>query len=245
MNYNTKGIVLRTVNYGETSVIVSIFTELFGLQSYIVNGIRTTSKKAGMQSNLFQPCAILDLVVYHNEQKNLQRIKEYRWSVLYGHIFYDVIKGSVAIFMVELLHKCLKQPEASPELFYFMEDVLMHLDQAKPPVVANFPLFYALNLANFFGFRIPDHYNEEQPFLDLQEGIFVGQAPEHSFFLEESHSEITAQLLRVMQPEELADIKLSVEVRRSLMHSYESYYALHVSEFGHLRSLAVLQEVLG
>jgi DNA repair protein RecO (recombination protein O) len=245
MNFNTKGIVLRSVKYGETSLIVSIFTELFGQQSYIINGIRTTSRKAGMQSNLFQPAAILDLVVYHNEQKNLQRIKEYRWSVLYEYLFYDVVKGSVAIFMVELLQKCLKQPEASPELFYFMEDVLIHLDKAKPTVVANFPLFYALHLANFFGFRIPENFSEKLSILDLQEGIFVDQAPQHSFFLEKSQSEITAQLLQVMQPEELADIRLSVDMRRSLMRSYESYYALHVPEFGQLRSLAVLQEVLG
>ena len=90
MNHTTKGIVLRTVKYGETSVIVSVFTELFGVQSYIVNGVRSASKKGGTKANLFQPAAILELVVYHNEQKNLQRIKEYRWPVLYEYIFSDV-----------------------------------------------------------------------------------------------------------------------------------------------------------
>ena len=44
--HKTKGIVLRSVKYGETSIIVTIFTELFGVQSYLVNGIRTSSKKA-------------------------------------------------------------------------------------------------------------------------------------------------------------------------------------------------------
>src|SRR5690606_28723147 len=106
MNFHTKGIVLRTVRYGETSVIVSIFTELFGMQSYIVNGVRSASRKAGTKSNLFQPTALLDLIVYHNEQKNLQRIKEHRWAVLYEHLFFDVFKGAVATYMVELLQKC-------------------------------------------------------------------------------------------------------------------------------------------
>lgn len=45
MIYSTKGIVLRTIKYGETSVIASIFTESFGVQSYIVNGVRTSGKK--------------------------------------------------------------------------------------------------------------------------------------------------------------------------------------------------------
>ncbi|HET6995795.1 MAG TPA: recombination protein O N-terminal domain-containing protein, partial [Chitinophagaceae bacterium] len=73
--HKTKGIVLRVVKYGETSVIVSIFTELFGLQSYLVNGVRTSSKKGAGKAVLFQPSAILELVVYHNELKQLQRLK--------------------------------------------------------------------------------------------------------------------------------------------------------------------------
>lgn len=245
MNHSTKGIVLRTIKYGETSVIVAIFTELFGLQSYIINGVRSASKKGGTRANLFQPGALLDLVVYHNEQKNIQRIKEYQWDVLYEHIFFDVFKGSVATFMIELLHKCLKQPEENPELFYFVEDVLLHLDKSKPAVVANFPLFFALHLANFFGFRIPDEFNERRRILDLQEGTFAEHPPTHTLYLDEAHSEVTAQFLRVMQPAELEEIRLPVSTRRVLLQHYETYYMLHVPEFGRLRSLQVLQEVLG
>ena len=74
--HKTKGIVLRTVKYGETSVIVTIFTELFGIQSYLVNGVRTSTKKGTGKAMLFQPSAILDMIVYHNELKQLQRIKD-------------------------------------------------------------------------------------------------------------------------------------------------------------------------
>ena len=138
MIHKTKGIVLRSVKYGETSLVLTMFTELFGLQSYIVNGVRTVSKKGSSKSVFFQPAAILDLVVYHNEYKNLQRIKEYKWAHLYQHIFSDVRKNAVAVFMIELLTKCLKQPEASPQLFYFTEDALVHLDEASDTASANF-----------------------------------------------------------------------------------------------------------
>lgn len=245
MNFNTRGIVLRTVKYGETSVIVSIFTELFGVQSYLVNGVRAASKKGNIRANLFQPGAILDMVVYHNELRNLQRIKEYQWSVLYEHIFYDIFKGAVAMYMMELVQKCLRQPEPNPDLFYFTEDAMLHLDKANAAVVANYPLFFALHLANFFGFRIPDEHSETLNILDLQEGLFVNQLPSHQNYLEGDYSAVTAQLLRVMQPYELEEIKLPVTVRRKLLQSFEAYYVLHVPEFGHLRSLAVLQEVIG
>jgi len=130
MIHKTKGIVLRSIKYGETSLVVTIFTELFGLQSYLVNGVRTVSKKGSAKASLFQSAAILDLVAYRNEFKNLQRLKEFRWAFLYQNILSDVRKNAVAIFMIELLSKCLKQPEANTELFYFVEDALEHLDEA-------------------------------------------------------------------------------------------------------------------
>jgi hypothetical protein len=113
----TKGIVLRTVKYGETSLIVLILTEKFGIQSYLVNGVRISTKKGSGKATLFQPSAILDLVVYHSELKQLQRLKEFKWNYLYQNIFSDIKKNAVALFMIELLTRCLKQPEANEELF--------------------------------------------------------------------------------------------------------------------------------
>jgi len=242
--HKTKGIVLRTVKYGDTSVIVTIFTELFGIQSYLVNGVRTSTKKGSGKANLFQPAAILDLIVYHNELKNLQRIKEFKWDHLYEHIFSDIRKNAVAVFMVELLTKCLKQPEANPDLFYFVEDCFLHLDKTNEAITANFPLFFALHLAVFFGFRINDEYSERHPFLDLQEGNFVDERPMHPHFLEDKQAMITSQFLKTMQPQELEEIKLNHDFRRNLLYAYERYYALHIQEFGTMKTLPVLRELL-
>lgn len=244
MIHKTKGIVLRAVKYGETSLVITMFTELFGLQSYIVNGVRIASKKGSSKSVFFQPAAILELVVYHNEFKNLQRIKEYKWAYLYQHLFSDVRKNAVAVFMIELLTKCLKQPEASPELFYFVEDALIHLDESNDTVTANFPLFFALHLAVFFGFRINDEYTEEKHYLDLGEGLFKATAPNHPDYLDDKAAEITSYILKAQQPAELEDLKLNQEFRRFLLSSYESYYRLHIPEFGSMRTLPVLKEMM-
>jgi DNA repair protein RecO (recombination protein O) len=243
--HKTKGIVLRAVKYGETSLIVSMFTELFGLQSYLVNGVRTSSKKGSGKANLFQPTAILDMVVYHNELKHLNRIKEFKWSYLYKNIFSDVPKNAVALFMIELLTKCLKQPEANPELFEFCEDAFIHLDESSGSLMANFPLFFALHLPVFFGFRISDEYSEKNSIVDLQEGMFVSERPDHFHFLEGKQAEVTSELLKVMQPEELEQLKLNHDFRRQLLFAYEIYYALHIQDFGTMKTLPVLREVLG
>lgn len=242
--HHTKGIVLRTVKYGETSVIVSIFTELFGIQSYLVNGVRTTTKKGSGKANLFQPSAILEMVAYHNELKQLQRIREFKWGQLYQHILSDVKKNAVALFMVELLTKCLKQPEANAELFHFAEDAFLSLDNASDTVTANFPLFFALHLPVFFGFRFSDNYSDSFSFLDLQEGAFVKEQPRHPYFLEEKQAFITSQILKAQRPDELEDIKLNHDFRRQLLYQYEVYYKLQIHDFGTLKTLPVLREIL-
>src|SRR3954468_9105600 len=158
MTHKTKGIVLRTIKYGETSVVVNIFTELFGVQTYMVNGVRT-AKRSSAKANHFQPGAILDMVVYHNDQNQMQRIKEFKWDFLFQHVLSDVIKNSITLYIVELLQKCLKQPEQNTELFYFCEDILIGLDTADKGAMANFALYFSLQLTHFFGFKMNDNFN--------------------------------------------------------------------------------------
>jgi len=243
MTHKTKGIVLRSIKYGETSLVVTIFTEMFGIQTYMVNGVRT-SKKSASKANHFQPTAILDLVVYHSENKSMQRIKEFSWAVLYDRLLSDVIKNSVASFMAELLHKCLKQPEPNADLFAFCEESFLSLDRADKIIAANFALFFTLHLAHFFGFRMTDNFSNEDPVLDLQEGVFIDHQPTHPYFMEGKNAELTAQLLKVMQPAELEEFNLNGEIRRALLLRYLEYYALHIHDFGQMKTLLVLHEVL-
>ena len=245
MLHNTKGIVLRSIKYGETSVIVSIYTELFGIQSYLINGVRKSSKRSAGSAASFQPAALLDLVVYHNDLKQLQRVREFRWSHLYEYVFFDVRKNAVSLYMVELLQKCFKEPEQNEPLYNFIEDAFIHLDRAEEAVVGNFALYFSLHLAGFFGFRIEDNYGQQKNnILDLQEGLFTSAPPSHSYYIEGLLAETTSQLLKTMQPGELKQMRLNQSTRRQLLQAYEDYYALHLPEFGRLKSLPVLQELL-
>ena len=244
MTHKTRGIVLRSIKYGETSLVVTMFTQVFGIQTYLVNGVRT-SKASSAKAQYFQPAAVLDMVVYHHASRPMQRIKEFSWAFIYRDLLNNVIRNSIAAFMVELLQKCLKQPEANNDLFDFFEDALLKLDEAGNTVTANFALFIALHLPHFLGFRMSDNYNDSLTYLDLVEGNFVSSQPEHPHFIEGENARLTAQLLKVMQPSELENFKLNQEIRRTLLLKYQEYYALHLPEFGQLKTLAILHEVLG
>lgn len=244
MTNKTKGIVLRTVKYGDTSLIAHIYTEMFGLQSYIINAVRTNSKKGPGKANLFQPGSILELLVYHNEQRNLQRIKEFKWAFLYKGLLFDVIKNSVMLYMVELVYKLIKQPESNADLYHFLEDALLHLDEAPMHVTANYPLFFSLQLPAFFGFQVSDQYSTTNSYLDLREGEFVRERPLHGQYLDGHLSYLTSQLLKARHPSDLMDIRIHRDERKILLHSFQTFFSLHVPEFGLMKTVPVLEAVL-
>ena len=244
MVHTTKGIVLRTVKYGDTSIITTVYTELFGIQSYIVKGVRQASKRSAGKASFFQPAAMLDMVVYHNELKHLQFIKEYEWSYLYEKILFDVVRNTVAMYVVELLQHSLKQPEANPELFHLIEDTLTQLDRGTGTLAGNLPLYFTLHLAAELGFQMQGTYSEQTPLVDLQEGMFVAEKPAHPYYLEDAQARATSQFLAVQFYNDLETIALNRFMRRELLQAYQTYLALHIADFGEMKSLAILQEIL-
>ena len=245
MVHATKGIVLRTVKYGDTSIITTVYTELFGIQSYIVKGVRQSSKTSAGKAGFFQPSAMLEMEVYHNELKQLQFIKEYHWSYLYEHILFDVVKNTVAVYVIELLQHSLKQPEANPELFYLIEDTLKQLDKGSDIVTGNLPLYFTLHLSAELGFQMQGNYSVQTPFFDLKEGMFISEKPLHVYYMEGLLAQITSQLLAVKFYSDLENISLNRNVRRELLTAYQTYLSLHIHDFGEMKSFAILQEILG
>lgn len=242
MIYTTKGIVLRTIKYGETSVIASIFTELFGIQSYLINGVRTSGKSG--KAHFFQPSSLLEMEVYHNELKNLQRIKDLKWSAVYKNILGDVIKNSVALFMVELLQKSLKQPETNQNLFYFCEDAFLQLDDAETGITANFPIYFSMQIAQISGFSLQNNYSEKRNIFNLQEGNFSTEASLPAEYASAEISFYISELLKAIHPNDLREIKMKGKTRREILKIMEAFYAWHIPEFGKMKTLSVLSEIL-
>ncbi len=240
---NTRAIILRTVPFGETSLVVTAFTENHGLQSYMVKGARTTGKKGQSLRPYLQPGALLSLVVYHHPTDQLQYIREMSWAHVYTQVLTHVVRHTVAVFMVELLTKCIRHSEPNPALYAEAENYFLLLDVAEPAVMANLPLHFALWLAGELGFRPENNFSEENCLFDLQEGKFVPVHTQAKHLLEGNAARLTHGLLSVAHPVTLYRVKLSREQRHELLNAYETYFSIHLDGFGHLRSLEVLGAV--
>lgn len=244
MLHKTRGVVLRAVRYGETSLVATIFTETFGVQSYMVKGVRRESVRSLVRAAHFQPATLLDLVVTHHGRSGLQHIRECRWSCLLTEIGRDIRKQSVALFMVELLLKCLRQPEPQPELFAFTEESLLALETGGQGFAANFPIHFSIRLARLMGFHLEEGFREDRPYLDLLEGVFLADPPRHAHAADTESGRLMDRFIRCTDAAAAQDIPLERETRRRLLDYCILFLSLHVTEFGTLRSLPVLQELL-
>lgn len=219
MLFKTRGIVFKYFKYSETSIIVKILTEEFGLQSYIVNGIR--SKKSKGKVALFQPLTFLDLIVYHKKNNNISRISETRCSEPFSSIPYEIKKSAISIFIAEVLYKTIKEETELSDTFKFIHhsiQILDHLDSA----YENFHLQFLLKLAKYLGFGIEN-----------ADALFVS-------FRGSDNIDVLNELLK--EPYQNS-IKIDNSTRRVLLEDVINFYKHNLESLGEFNSLKILREI--
>lgn len=240
MLHKTRGIVLKTIDHGETSVICQIFTDKFGLQSYIIHGAKKS--KAKININILQPLHLLDMIVYHKNNGAIQRVSEARQFPLFHSIPYELEKSAIALYLTEVLFKCLKQQSADQYLFEYVYSAVCWLDSTSL-APANFHLYFLLRLSKFLGFY-PAFPKANQHYFDLKDGVFCSHAPHHPLVLQEPHTSQWASLLS-SSFETLSSVRIPLADRRLLLKSIIDFYRLHIDGFGEIKSHLILEEVLG
>lgn len=239
MLHKTRGIVLRTVNYSDTSIITKIYTEEFGVQSYLIKGAKR--KNASIKANLFQPLSLLELVVYKKEQKKLQLLKEAGVEIHFKSIPNDPAKTSILFFINEILLKCLQEEENNPELFSFLHESMQTLESAEKNI-SNFYLIFLVRLSRFLGFYPQGKSSETNLFFDLQEGGFTQTEPLHPDFLERENSGLLGKLL-LSNYYSMDTLIFSGKERKKLLDILLRFYHLHLSNMGSIASHKVLEQV--
>jgi DNA repair protein RecO (recombination protein O) len=225
MLQKTRGVVLSHIKYRETSLIVKIYTEEFGLQTYMVNGVRS-SKSSKSKIALFQPLMLLELVVYHKDGQSIHHIKEIKTAYVFIHIPYEHKKCVIAIFLSEVLQKTIKEHFANKDLFNYLFNALVKLD-CQESNFENFHLIFLIQYASFLGF------SPENPASFFEEINYKFNATELSFckLLFES-TDFTTHEMGTNQ------------TRRFMLDKMVYLFQLHIDNLGAIKSLEVLREIM-
>jgi DNA repair protein RecO (recombination protein O) len=239
MLINSTGIILRSVKYSETSLILDIYTRAFGLKTYIVNGAR--KKNSALGAALLQVSNIVEIVAYNKENTKINRIKEVRISKVFSKLSFDIQRFSVALLILEILNKSVKDIVANEKLFDFVENILLFIDQNDVPP-KNLHISALCEISKFLGFAPENNYAEKTCFFDLREGKFTEYKPLHNDFIEEPvskylHTILTNDFLQVEQ------MYFPRNFKHQLLEKLILYYKIHLTNFGMIKTYEVFKNI--
>lgn len=237
MQETTKAIVLSSIKYGDTSLIVKAFTASSGIKTYLLKGV-LASKRGKLKVAYFQPLMQLEIIANHRNKGSMESIKEARVSFPYQSMHRDISKNALTLFLAEMLGNSIYEEEQNTALFNFIEAAMQWLDTHDN--IANFHLFFLLELTKYLGFY-PESENSHLPYFDLLEGEFTNQPGLNPHLSESKLLHFKAFL--GINFDAIHTVKLGKNDRQELLQSLVMYFELHLHGFKKPRSLAILNDV--
>jgi len=233
--------VLHSIKYGETRVIVDMFTRTSGRMSFAVSLPKTSRGK--MKKQLFQPLTLLNIECDVRVQKGLQKLRNASITMPLPSLQTHPSKLSITLFLAEFLYHALKGEQRNELLFDYVVSSLQWLDGCNTSV-ANFHLVFLMRMARFLGFY--PNLDDYHPgcYFDLRASTFSLEPPVHRDVLLPAEAE-KVQLMMRMDYQTMHLFQLSRHDRGRLLEIALAYYRIHLPAFPELRSLGVLQEMWG
>ena len=239
MLYKTKGIVLHSLPYNDKYMIVTMYTQEFGRIAYLT--VNARSKRTNVSRSLLQPLSVLDLEVEHQNNREIQRIKEAKSGFIAGQLRYHPVKNAVTLFLSEVLYRIIQEKEANHALFEFVCRSIKLLEITEAGV-ANFHLTFLLQLSAYLGIRPSNKSFKVNSYFDLINGVFSETIPAHNNFLSKNDSIVFERLLR-MNYENMALYTFTRHERNAIVRHILAYYRFHLADFPEIKSLAVMHSL--
>ncbi len=143
----TEAVVLRAIEYGETSQIVTLFTRAKGLMTVMARGARRTDSSFGAS---LQPMAYTQVVFYYKPTRNLQTLSESAHVESFHDLRRSLEKITLGLRIVELVYALLEEEDAHPNVFNLTIDALRTLNDAATRAANVWP-YFQLGLARRLG----------------------------------------------------------------------------------------------
>lgn len=256
MLVKTEAVVLHALKYGESRLIVDMFTRETGRLSCIVPLPKTA--KSRLKKQYFQPMTQIEVEVDLRQRQQLQKLKDARLLSPYASIPFSPDKLALSLFIAEFLYHALHSEQQNLPLFAYLCDSMQWLDLAEKGY-ANFHLTFLMHMSRFLGFYpnldeklersevrserpVVRDMTEREVFFDMREGRFSLTVPTHRDFLQPADARRMHTLMRMDFPT-MHLFRLNHNDRNRIVNVLLHYYRLHIPQFPELKSLSVLQDL--
>ena len=231
MTESTNGICLHYYKYSESSVIVKIFTEKYGMKSYIMKGVR--KRKSKKKLNLLHSLNIVELEVSNNDKRQIQYIKDINNTNVFNYNSLDINNRFISLFISEVLLRVLVESERSQSVYNFIMKSIFLLNNEKK-VSKNFSIVFLIKLSGLLGFY-PNKENSEKKYFNLDSGEFSNNPS--NYFLGDDNKKYFSLLLNDHE------VEIPHKNRKNLIFSLQNYYDLHHYNIKNLKSYDVIESL--
>lgn len=233
-------VVLNLVKHSDKGVVVQCYSLEHGREAFYYRG-------GGKERQSFlklHKLALLDCVVYTRKGNSMPILKEVVSSHQLLQLRTNIYKGTIAMFMCELILRCIKEEEPNERLFALICSSVKILDIMESGT-ANFHLYFMVNLCMALG------YTPNSLRTDANEQFYIpfGRFEEYSsalpgLWFSPAESNLLDKLLHC-KVNEIDDIKCGRDLRLGFAKKMIQYISYHLGTEIEIKSLDVLHEVFG
>lgn len=144
----TDAVVLKSMNYRDSSKIVTFYSRRFGKVKGIAKGARQMKSKFGAS---LEPLSAVSLILYKKEHRELQLISQCDAVKTYKNIHSELERMAVGLSIIELLDQLTHDEEGNEPLYALLVQSLDELERAEKHLM-NFFLAFELRCVSVFGF---------------------------------------------------------------------------------------------
>ncbi len=236
MLITTDGIVLHSTKYSDTSLIVKIFTEKRGVQSFMVKG--AFGKKSRFRAALFSPLSLVSITFDDRNTEQLRYLRDLSKQTLETDLAFDPARSAIILFYNELLYKLLFDAGEDPALFHFIKEEILKISQSDINLI-DLPLRFLLRLSTTLGIFPENNYSEKECYFSLSESRFRSYCIDETTDVPQEESRYLSCLLQ--QNEEVSAPR---HTRNNLLHYLIEYYKIHNEQIREIESAEILSNVL-
>lgn len=239
---HTRVILLRSVDYQDSSKILTVLSEEHGKIALIAKGAKRPKNKF---AGLLDIGNILDAVYYYKGSRGVQTLSEV--STFYSSDIFrkDFQRASVLYGTLELVSQLVHDNEVNKPVFNFAGNFIQWLGESEK----TFPSVFAyvqLRMAEIIGLGIHTTFSEmpDNAYLNVTNGSVSDQAEnELSYKLSPSQTQFVTQALE-SQSKKIFTIGLENGELKQLVHHLDVYFKYHIDGYKERRSDAIFEQMI-
>jgi DNA repair protein RecO len=238
----SKAILLRCIDYQESSKIITALSEVHGKISLIAKGVKKPKNKL---AGVIEVGNILEVNYYYKPLRNIQTLSEA--SIIYQSINFrrDFDRASILYSALELISQLVHENEENVELFSFVYNFIPWLgdvEETHPSVFA----YVQLRLAQIIGVGLINQSTSEDEtvFLNISSGTLALTPDTELAYKLTKKQALFLRMGLTTKNAEIFTIGLENSELKQLIHHLDVYFKYHIDSYKDRRSDTIFEQMI-